>query len=201
MISTKLFKNIFTILILIISGTAVAYVFWTQEIKYTLPTEKPLKYQEVEFNSIVDLNSKITNFKSSKKFFHFFNPDCPCSRFNLKHFMSLYKSYKNHISFYVVIPQKKYDAEFKSMISDEIPIIIDSNDSLAKQFGVYSTPQAVILTANNSLFFRGNYNKARYCTNKESLYAKMALDSLINNKPSPVLPVFATKAYGCSIYN
>ena len=78
-----------------------------------------------------------------------------------------------------------------------VPILFDS--SLASSCGVYSTPQAVLLDINNTLYYRGNYNKSRYCTDRKSNYAQMAIDSLLAHRGEPVFNQYALKAYGCSL--
>jgi hypothetical protein len=83
------------------------------------------------------------------------------------------------------------------MLDEDIIILIDKEEKLAKACGVYSTPQAAILQTDNKLFFRGNYNKSRYCTNKNSNFVQMALDSLIAKKNPPHFSELATDAYGC----
>ena len=47
----------------------------------------------------------------------------------------------------------------------DIPVLFDS--SLAKACGVYSTPQAVLIDNNQNLYYRGNYNRSRYCTRQK----------------------------------
>ena len=70
--------------------------------------------------------------------------------------------------------------------------------SIAVLCGVYSTPQAVLLDTNHKLYYRGNYNKSRYCTDKNSDYARMAIDSLLHHH-EPVNNEYALKAYGCQL--
>jgi hypothetical protein len=67
--------------------------------------------------------------------------------------------------------------------------------------GVYSTPQAVIIDRNQKLYFRGNYNKSRYCTDKSSNFGQMAIDSILKNKAEPHMSELATIAYGCQLPN
>lgn len=83
------------------------------------------------------------------------------------------------------------------MLDDDIIVVIDKDEKIAKACGVYSTPQAAILNTDNTLFFRGNYNRARYCTDKNSNYVQMALDSLVAKKGPPHFSELATNAYGC----
>jgi hypothetical protein len=49
------------------------------------------------------------------------------------------------------------------------------------------------------LYYRGNYNKSRYCTDKKTEYARMALDALLNNNANIGFDQLAIKAYGCQL--
>ena len=117
---------------------------------------------------------------------HFFNPDCPCSRFNLKHFQALNKEYNGEIDFYVVVDSEEKVEPAKGLIDNEVTIVVDRTKTLASACGVYSTPQAAIIQTSNRLYFRGNYNRSRYCTNKESNFVQMALDSLVAKKSANI---------------
>ncbi|MEP6930797.1 MAG: AhpC/TSA family protein, partial [Flavobacterium sp.] len=57
----------------------------------------------------------------------------------------------------------------------------------------------VIIDPSQNLYYRGNYNKTRYCTNADSNYAQMAIDSLLKQTLSPSFDALALRAYGCSL--
>jgi len=78
-----------------------------------------------------------------------------------------------------------------------VPILTDT--ALARLCGVYSTPQAVLITAGHELYYRGNYNRSRYCSDEKSNYAQIALNSLVNRMPYPHLDNLALTAYGCEL--
>ncbi len=59
--------------------------------------------------------------------------------------------------------------------------------------------QAALIDPDGRLYFRGNYNKSRYCTLKNSNFARMAIDSLLAGAPAPGLGELATKSYGCEL--
>lgn len=188
------------IFILLIVFSGIAAIFWYQEMQYLLPTPVPNNYSVVLPREIVQFDSVLLPQKNEKpKLLHFFSPDCPCSRFNLKHFLSLNKKYNKTIDFYVVIANKEDVTSAKYMIQRAVPIIVDKNEQLAKACGVYSTPQAALIGYNNQLYFRGNYNRSRFCTDKNSNFAQMAMDSLLAGKEPPHFIELATQSYGCSI--
>lgn len=187
------------ILVAIFSG--ITAIFWYQEGQYLLPTPVPKDYITVAPRSPVTVDTTLIHFSSNDNptLFHFFSPDCPCSRFNLKHFLSLHKKYKQVINFYAVVADSEQVSSAKAMLPPDVDVLIDKGKHLAKACGVYSTPQAAIIQTNHTLFFRGNYNRARYCTDKNSNYVQMALDSLIAKKAPPQFSPLATNSYGCTL--
>lgn len=173
----------------------IGVLFWRNELKYQLPTPVPLDYKQVSFGSFIDLP-----FAANKKpvFIHFFNPDCPCSRFNMKYFRALVRDYSDRINFMIVpMAEDGWTAEkIQKKFGLSIPVI--KNAQIAEQCGVYSTPQAVILDEEQHLYYRGNYNRSRYCTDPKTAYAKNALDAFLNREQKTFEPM-ALKAYGCEL--
>jgi hypothetical protein len=65
--------------------------------------------------------------------------------------------------------------------------------------GVYSSPQAVVVTAAGALYYRGNYNLARYCTEVQTEFARIALEHVLAGAPKYDAPAPARIAYGCPL--
>lgn len=194
-------KKSIVIISLAMIFTAIAVLFWHNEFRYSLPTPVPKNYKTVNLGNSIQIPEGLHSENNKPVFLHFFNPDCPCSKFNVPYFKSLVKQYENEATFAVVVlSKKKYSAgEIQNRFDLNIPVLFDP--TMAASYGVYSTPQAVIIDGNQKLYYRGNYNRSRYCTDKKSNYAQQALDSLIQNKPSSVFSQFALKAYGCQVPN
>lgn len=186
---------------LIIFFSGIAFLFWRNEWVYNLPTPVPENYNTVILGSAIN---RVPGLKADSKkplFLHFFNPRCPCSRFNMTHFKSLVKQYGNETDFkIVVLSNKHYTAkEIQNKFDMNVPILFDT--AIAAACGVYSTPQAVIISPDQKLYYRGNYNRSRYCADKKTEYARMALESLLSNDNTIVFGQFALKAYGCELPN
>ena len=188
---------VITWLCILVAGIVI--LFWRFELIYNLPTPVPPQYHDVPRGEKLAVAAAVN--KSGKKpvFLHFFNPDCPCSKFNVEHFESLVRTYSNEVDFVVVPVSKDHRSPeaIKKLFHISVPVIVDT--TLATLCGVYSTPQAVIVNADQTLFYRGNYNKSRYCTNKNSDYARIALDSLLNKKSLSGFDNQAFLAYGCQL--
>jgi hypothetical protein len=80
-----------------------------------------------------------------------------------------------------------------------IPVIFDP--SIAKSCGVYSTPQVALLNPQHQLYYRGNYNRSRYCTDEKTNYAKNAINGLLAAQPKLAFNQLALRAYGCQLPN
>jgi len=190
-------KAIFLWLILLFAGIAV--LFWGNEWKYSLPTPVPATYKVVSPGAKVNLASWWAPGGSKPIFLHFFNPHCPCSRFNIPHVKSLVKQYGQEINFAIVVmTDKNYTVkEIQDKFGLDVPVFFDS--SMAAACGVYSTPQAVIIDTSGKLYYRGNYNRSRYCSDKKTEYARIALEDFLDNKPFSVSDQAALQAYGCQL--
>jgi hypothetical protein len=189
---------------LILLLTGIAGIFWKSEWVYALPTPVPTHYHPVAAGTKISWPSRSRELLPSDHkplLLHFFNPDCPCSRFNVPHFRDLVKQYGQRVSFALVLmTDKQYapdEIRHRFDLPDNIPVIHDS--LMAAACGVYSTPQAVVVDTSGQLFYRGNYNRSRYCTDPRSSYAKLALESLLRNDLHPIFDPMALQAYGCKL--
>lgn len=193
-------RKLFVLGVLATCVVCMGFLFWKQEMQYLLPTPVPAQYHPKVIAEHISLPTTFKIVTTGPAYFHFFNPDCPCSRFNLKHFRSLINQFHTSLTIYAVIPSYADVAHAREMIDDDRVVILqDIDDQLANACGVYSTPQAVVLDASQRLYYRGNYNKTRYCTLKESNYAEIALSALVNGETPPVFNAFATQSYGCQL--
>jgi hypothetical protein len=179
---------------------AISYVLWHEDWKYSLPTPVPENYNASKPVNGKYLASVLAPGSSSPLFLHFFNPECPCSRFNIPHFKSLVNKYGDRVKFAIVLmaADGKYTADdILKKFDLDIPVII--NRGIADSCGVYSTPQAVLLNEKHELYYRGNYNKSRFCADRKTNFAQMAIDSLLSNRTNLITDKAALKSYGCCL--
>ena len=179
----------------------IGYSFWQQDWQYSLPTPRPQGLDQLAIGETVDLASTSLPSDISRPIsLHFFNPGCPCSRFNVDHIRSLIQSYKSKVRFIAILQgDEPHLSEAFSKLGLNIESVVDSDGSIAKATGVYATPQAVIIDQQNRLYYRGNYNASRYCAIKETEFARIALETLLDGKPPPQIPAAASTAYGCPL--
>lgn len=175
---------------LIFSSVSVIYLFYKEQVRSFLPTSVPSNYLPTS----VGQGLGITSLKKLT-LIHFFNPECPCSKFNTKHIQYLAAQYSKHVEFLA------YSTSGSLPTNYPIEVRLDADDKMAKQLGVYSTPQAVLLDAEGKLLYRGNYNKSRYCSNRNSEYVVQAIESALHKKSTIAIMQISGLPYGCEIFN
>lgn len=187
---------IFWLLLLL---SAIGTLFWYNDWVYQLPTPVPDHYTKAPIGKQISLKGNMGNDTGKPVFLHFFNPDCPCSRFNIKQVNALMKEYGEKVDFRIVVMSDRPVTieAIKRKFQLNIPISFDA--SLADECGVYSTPQAALLDKKHNLYYRGNYNVSRYCTDEKTNFAKIALEGLLNQKDNLMFSSLALQAYGCSL--
>ncbi|MCS7084477.1 MAG: AhpC/TSA family protein [Bacteroidia bacterium] len=194
------FKAVGTAVVLTLAAGAAIYIFWAQDVKDRLPTPIPTDYKFVPVGSRVELESLLPP-SEMPTLIHFYNPKCPCSRFNIDHLNELKTKFAGKIRFFAVLQtsdtvgaQKKFARKCA-----DVPTYVDYTGAVADSFGVYSTPQAVLLDGEGKIYFRGNYNTSRYCNARETQFVRIAIEHLLAQKPLPKFPPVATTPYGCEL--
>ena len=187
--------------------TFVGYVFWEQDWKWGLPTPRPSSLRQLPMGAQPELPAAVTarwrRGSGRPLYLHFFNPDCPCSRFSQDHVRDLIRAHRGAVTIIAVIEPEGGTVPARSVARVErdlgVPALLDADGSLARTLGVYSSPQAVLVTSGGGLYFRGNYNLARYCTDARTAFAQLALESLRGGAAAFHAPRAATVAYGCPL--
>ena len=182
----------------------IGHAFWLADWRYSLPTPRPAGLQQPPTGSRPSLPPALAGMRRGSRplLINFANPHCPCTEFNLDHLRKLQQRYSGTVDF-VTILESSADGtgaqrEFQSMHLP-MPMVYDPKGEVSASLGVYGTPQAVLLDGTGQLYFRGNYNRSRYCAEESSEFARIALDALANGRALPALPAVATIAYGCSL--
>jgi hypothetical protein len=192
--------QLFVVTWMLLLFAAIAGCFWYKDWQYNLPTAKPAGYKSVGIGSYISLHKGNNGPLAKPVLLHFFNPDCPCSRFNIAHVRNLMHQYGTQVDFVIVLQTSAhYQPEEIRRRFDLDSVDVICRPGLAAQCGVYSTPQAVILDTTSRLFYRGNYNQSRYCVNRQTNYAQQALDDLLQHQTPLFFKAKATTAYGCGL--
>ena len=205
--SVALWRPITATLVVVSLLGFVGYTLWEQDWKWGLPTERPANLTQPPVGTQLDLPPTVAARWSQAPerplYLHFFNPDCPCSRFNQDHVRDLIRAHRGHVTIVAVIEPEGGTVSPRAVANAErdlgVPVLLDADGSLAKLVGVYSSPQAVLLTTGGALYYRGNYNLARYCTDQRTEFARIAIEHLLAGAPKYDSPVQARVAYGCPL--
>ncbi len=192
-------KKTFVIVWLILLSVAVGALFWYNDLQYRLPTPIPQNYKAVKPGEHISINKNLYANRSRPLFLHFFNPDCPCSRFNIKQFKAIVEQYGQQVNFAIVIMSSKHFTvtEIQDKFGMNLPVIFDP--AVATACGVYSTPQVALLDTDSKLYYRGNYNVSRYCTDEKTSFAKIAINGLLNDHTRLTFNRLALTSYGCRL--
>jgi hypothetical protein len=186
---------------------SIGLALWRADWRYSLPTPRPpalVQPASIAADVLARLRAAAgARSPAEPLLVHFYNPDCPCSRFNRDHVVALVDEFGGRVAQLALI----------ELPADETPpaagrdaqlcmnALAENDDLFARALGVYSTPQAVLIDAAGRVYFRGNYNQNRFCTRAESAYARLATRALLAGQPCPPFPDDATRAYGCELPN
>lgn len=191
--------------IFIASFLSIIVIFWHQEWKFGQPATAPVHLIDISMGDKLEAGvlEKLNADSTSRMFVHFYNYDCPCSRFNIKEFQNLVMKYQKDIRFVAILEATNVEDEkalqqFERKYGLGIPTILDRQASIADALGIYSTPQAVLIDKGR-IYYKGNYNAARFCTSKETRFADLALQAMLLGKEAPQLPPIAEMPYGCEL--
>jgi hypothetical protein len=183
----------------------VAAAFWYQDLRYSLPTPAPVDLKQPPLGQQIALAGPLAMLldcdDDSPCLLHFFNPACPCSRFNLEHLRQLVARYGGRVRFVAVLEGNDAEASLAEFAKLDIDIVAtpDVDGQIAASLGVYSTPQAVVLARDGRLVFRGNYNASRFCVDRETEFARLAMECCLTGATRPQWPAAATLAQGCEL--
>jgi hypothetical protein len=121
-------KTIVFIFVVVFVTVSVGWIFWQHELKYAAPTPIPHNFVDVPVGAEIELaNWGIPSHKLT--LLHFFNPNCPCSKFNMKEFGALVRKYKDQINFVVILQSNDDEqiAAFKTKYELNVKIVADTD--------------------------------------------------------------------------
>jgi hypothetical protein len=184
---------------------AIGWAFWDQDLRYARPTPPPTGWRPVAVGATVALPAAIDRLRAEQPgrplLLHFFNPSCPCSRFNVDHVRALWSRFGGEVTVVAVLAEGEPSvmrAAYRALALD-VPFYVDADHRLADALGVYATPRAAILDGAGRVYFVGNYNRTRYCRERNTEFARIALEAAVAGARSPAMTPAATVAYGCPL--
>ena len=186
------------VLLVVIVGT-----FWWQDWRYERPTPKPAGLQQVSIGTVVTMPPALERLLLDRRpvVLHFFQAECPCSRFNLEHLRVLQHRFGRAVQFVAVLQDGHTERSLRTFqrLHLSMPAIPDGMGQIASAYGVYATPQVVVLDSDRKLQYRGNYNTSRYCADPRTEFARLALQAVVAGQQVPRFGAAAETAYGCPL--
>ena len=187
---------------------AMSYLLFKEHWRDIAPTPKPTDYQEVALGVEISLDDTVFRLDQAV-FLHFTNPACRCSDAIRDHLRPLVKNYSARIQFGIVIESEApvegeaERAQWEAALGDlksRVRFLQDRDGRLARRVGVFSTPQAAIVSEQRRLFFRGGYSEGRYSSQSRGpKYAKIALDAFLTDPRSDGQSLKSGHPIGCVI--
>lgn len=189
-------------------SAVIAITFWREDLRYSLPTPRPAGLVQPPPGEVPALPAALAArlVPGRPTLVHFYRQDCPCSRFQAEQLHALLREFGARVTFVAVLEDTAVEEFLGQGFGDvdgparaAIAVLRDPAGAIARALGVYSTPQAVVLTDERVLWYRGNYNVSRYCIDPATQFARIALDALLRGVPVPAMPELATLSYGCEL--
>lgn len=188
-----------------LASGVIGWAFWQQDLRYGRATPRPAGWHRPVVGAAVALPAAVERLRASRPgrpiLMHFFNPSCPCSRFNVDHVRALTARFAPDVTVVAVLAEGEpatMRAAYQALQLN-VPAYVDADRRLADALGVYATPQAAILDRDGRLYFVGNYNRSRYCRERDTEFARIALEAVVAGVRPPAAGPAADVAYGCPL--
>ncbi len=203
-------KKLFTGAVLVVWLTLIGVTYWRMELRFLQPAKRPAGAATIDPSlqppaPIQRLQTDAGDFELYGKFtlLNFWYPDCACSRFMEGHVRELVKEFtpRGIQIATVIIVNDEHVSDVDALRGwrrrgIETPALVDRNGALARQFGVWAGPAAVIINQQGQIVYIGAYNIGRYCSNEETAFAKQALETVLTGRKPPRA---STPFYGCQV--
>jgi hypothetical protein len=188
----------------------IGVTYWRMELRFLTPAPRPAGAADIDPTQqppapvqqlqtdagACALHGRIT-------LLNFWSPDCACSRFMEPHVRDLVARFQPQgVQFITVILVDDARASDEEILGwwrargVQTPALVDRGGLLARWFGVWAGPAAVVVDARGRIVYTGAYNIGRYCTNERTAYAQQALEALLAGRTPPRAK---TPFYGCQL--
>lgn len=149
--------------------------------------------KEHSFNDLKGKNGAVVMFLSAQ---------CPVVKAYISRIDEIAAAYQAKGIAFIGINANNRDAESLEWVTTDaqknfkFPMLIDTDNKLADQFGATVTPEAFYFDSNNILKYHGAIDNDRSGKNIQETYLKSAFDSALSGK---AIEKAKTNAFGCSI--
>ena len=192
-----------TLCLIALWGTGIVGAFWYLEWQYLRPVGRPagaadltpatlplspLATIEVEEGEVQALRSD--GLLPPVTLLNFWNPSCPCSRYMEGHVQSLSARFAAQGIRLITLVECGASAEernaarkaWRARSGGAGRMSLDPGGTVARTFGVWAAPAAVVLNQRGQVIYVGAYNAARYCDNRETAWAEQAIEATLAHR-------------------
>ncbi len=200
-------------LLLLLWGAGTVLAFWHFEGQYLRPVSRPAGAAVAHPEALPPPPYAVLDTRQGPvrlagpepvTVLNFWNPHCPCSRFAEGDVRGLLNDYRPRgVRFVTVIASGPTTADqsaaseaWQARAITDPYTLVDADNRVARRFGVWAAPAAVILDARGRVAFTGAYNVARYCHDPKTAWAKKALAAVLDGRKPPRTK---TLFFGCQL--
>lgn len=180
-----------------------AGAFWYFEFQFLKPIVRPASAKALQMGEAAPIREletlsgeRIALGEGGPTVLHFWNPECPCSRFNEPSVKRM-AEVNPEVRFVLVIEEAELTAKLREKVETTFPFpaVHDADGAIAKAFGAFATPAACLLDAEGRVQFMGTYLATAYCSSQQTDAVQVALAAMLSGKDAPA----SAPAYGCAI--
>lgn len=192
-------QQIFSIVFICTGFLSVIYLLWTEELRFYIPVKSAQKIDKEAFR-----NSSFLISGQKPAYLHYFDSHCKQSRINIQHIGQIMDDYEDEFDFYVININGEIGEEFlrKHKLPDYVSIVDDTNQEIALNHQIASTPFVSIIDRKGNLIFRGNYtNENGFCGSSDikNSAPSMALSFIAKHDIPPISLGNQLETFGCTI--
>lgn len=169
-------------------GISTVAAFWWFEFR-NLQAFQPEQAVLFDSGSLQDSLAQQFGEAAGPVALHFWDPDCPCTRFNTPHVRDLMAAYaEKGMRFVVLTPTAALQTRAREEFGPQVEIRV------AGPLDPLSSPAAVLLDGQGQLAYFGPYSTGANCTTGNGDYVELVLNELdAGNNPRQI----NTLAVGC----
>ena len=200
-------------LLLLLWGAGTVLAFWHFEGQYLRPVARPAGAAVAHPEALPPAPYAVLDTQQGPArlagpgpvtLLNFWNPRCPCSRFAESDVRRLIHAYAPQgVRFVTVIASGPTTADqgaaseaWRARALAGSATLVDADNRVARRFGVWAAPAAVILDARGRVAYTGAYNAARYCHDPSTAWAAKALAAVVQGRKPPRAK---TLFFGCQL--
>ena len=200
-------------LLLMLWGAGTLAAFWQLEAQYLRPVPRPAgavlaQPDRLPMSPVATLTTDrgdiALNHLGPITLLNFWNPACSCSRYMEGPVRRLAREYgPRGVRLITVVECGALESERADALAawrgrglSAFAVAADPGGGIARRFGVWAAPAAVILNRRGRVAYVGAYNAARYCDNRETAWAAQALAAIVADRTPPRT---TSAFYGCQV--